>query len=134
MTGGAGADTFTSMGVTGGSDSATTAKGDIITDFNVAEDKLDLEVTTFGGAFQAATVVESTATLSTGTYYAFSGTFVASSGLFTLSTIANGGFSTLITKASAVGSSGTLDVADGTVQAVILDSVLATSVTTSNIV
>ena len=68
-----------------------------------------------------------------GSYYAVSGTFVASTGVFTVSSIANGGFDTMIAKINA--SNDIFDVAaDGGSQVAILDGVLATAITTANII
>ena len=129
LTGGAGADTFKSLGVTGTAGTASTALGTVITDFSVAEDKLDLDVTTFGGALQAN--ISSSETH--GSYYAVSGTFVASTGVFTVSSIANGGFDTMIAKTHATND--IFDVAaDGGSQVAILEGVLATAITTANII
>jgi Ca2+-binding RTX toxin-like protein len=123
--GGAGNDTFKFLGNAGATVTTVNTAGDsadIITDFTVGEDKINTGTAyAFGGV-----VTNATTNLTDEVLYAISGT-LSSAGDFTASTIAAGGFDTLI----AVGAAGNLTVS-ATQTLVVLKNVLATSLTSAS--
>ena len=133
LSGGAGVDTFKFLGNTAATQTlsvgaapalATVTGADIITDFSVGEDKLSIAAATaFGGANQTGLTMDGSS------IYAISGTLNNSTGVFTQSSIANGGFDTLIAVSNAANA---VDAAS--VVLTVLDNVLATSVTSASFV
>jgi Ca2+-binding RTX toxin-like protein len=138
LTGGAGLDVFTSLGNTTSADITVFNNGtpnplafevlgssaDVITDFNVLEDKIGISrPTAFAGTNQNAQA---------GDIFAISGTY--SGGLFTPKSIAAGGFDTLI--AVAGNTPGTINTSGETnnssVVFAILEDVLANTVKNGN--
>jgi Ca2+-binding RTX toxin-like protein len=124
LTGGAGQDTFAFVGntVVGATNNLAAAiSTDVITDFTIGEDKLKYAaLPTFGGAKDAV------GTFAIGSTYAISGTYNTTAKTFTIGTIAAGGFDTLIATADAAGT------INGTLNTVVLQGVLATSITSSS--
>jgi hypothetical protein len=135
LSGGSGVDTFKAVGNTAatatGAINAAGALADIITDFSVSEDKINVGATgtaiTFGGASQDGVLA------TVGAIYAISGTLSSDGTSFTQQTIAAGGYDTLIAIAAAGNTvNGATTTATGVLA--VLDDVLATSVTNTNFV
>ncbi|CAK6697475.1 calcium-binding protein [Synechococcus sp. CBW1107] len=138
ISGGSGSDRFTRNGAafaytdnaTAGQVTATDVVGatDIITDFDVATDAIQLNVAAVAGANgeSNSAVINGTSIAATaGSYYFIAGT-LNSNGTFTVQSISNGGFDTLV----AIGSGTTLANTD---TSVALKGVLATSLSGTNL-
>ncbi len=143
LTGGAGLDVFTSLGNTSTPDIKVFENGkpfadafaqlgssaDVITDFNVLEDKIGISrPTAFAGTNQNAEA---------GDIFAISGTY--SGGLFTPKSIAEGGFDTLIavagTTSGTINTSGEAQTSGGiSVVFAILEDVLANTIKNGNFI
>ena len=117
LIGGAGADTFQAVGT------LTAGSGDIISDFAVSEDRILLnEAVAFQGSITNTTGAIGNTTPG---LYAISGTFT-SAGVFSVTSVASGGFNTLIAEVDANGA-----IEDTNTKA-ILNGVLASDVTATN--
>jgi Ca2+-binding RTX toxin-like protein len=141
LTGGAGNDIFTNLnnidfneaGFTL-ADKAPTLVGaagsdaDVITDFNILEDKIGISQPTAFGGF----VVDALQQLEAGQIYAFSGTW--SNGVFEQKAITAGGFDTLIAVAASATTTPLEQQVDrnSTIVLAVLDNVLANTVTNGN--